>query len=692
MYETKSQSLKAFVEDESIKLPRFQRKLTWNKKKNFYLAVSVIKNYPLGVTILRVEQDSKAKLTSKWLLDGRQRRFALAQMLTDPVQIYEWAKSALGIKGIDNSAKIKDKFREKIEEYIEYEPDSEQEQNFNLELEGEEENEDIETVVDVLEEFQQNFTPEFNPIEELEFLLKIIIIAHNGKNGNHTGITAPFVELSTFTNKKPSYFENGNKINPKKLRDFIENYKKFCAYESSNYKDKEEFKRFFKKETQFKDELSSKFSVVIDQSWNDELLEIILIYTRLNDIFSNSSIGTIEIRDIKDRDAQKIFNLINTGGTKLTAAEILAARPIWNRLIKNPSNELIEATKSLYKDKTMQIPEGVTVWDAAATFLLRIKNIDLFFNNSNFSGESGVAKKITISFKLLSAIVTKGIKKEDIDVKLSITTEWIEKIDEYVSDLNTMISLIKESVYFSTFSTWDKSLSTLIGDSPTIFFLAQTYQDWISKGKPLSNSLAVKFKKNAFILIDKLFYEFITRQWRGSSDSKVSKNLLSYTSTLELYDTLDKSYWQTLLNEMFYKFKIGNEEITYSESWKILYHYYSIKNIKGPDDENIKVEVDHIFPQTLIDESSLPDKKKIKDAPFNLALLPKKNNVIKGRKRLIEISTNTELVELILKYEEVEKSNFAEFSDLNNWQKLQDLRYEKFMETFDTSRDSLLNN
>jgi hypothetical protein len=691
MYETKSQSLKSFVEDENIKLPRFQRKLTWNKKKNFYLTVSVFKNYPLGVTILRLEQDPKNKVTTKWLLDGRQRRHALKLMLTDPVEIYEWAKAALGIKNGDNSLDIKTKFRDKINEYIEYEPYSDEEADFNKELDSEAEVNNL-YQSETKNTSNQEINEEFNSISELEFLLSIILIAHLGKKGSNLGLTVPFIDLNGFTNKPLSFFEN-SKINSKKLRDFIENYKKYCTYESIDFRDKESFKTYFKTEMQFNDSKKTKFDLHIDQNWDDELKKIIEVYTKLNDLFSNGSIGTIEIREIKDHDAQKIFNLINTGGTKLTAAEILAARPIWNKFVVNPSNELIQAKNELYKQKAMTItPEGVTIWDVAATFIDRIKNMDLFFNERNFVGESGVAKKITISFKLLSAIVTKGIKKEDIDEKLSANLDWVNSIDDLVKDLNDMFKLLKESSYFSTFSSWNKSLSSLIGDSPTLYFIAKCYMDWVAKDKSTSNSKAIKFKKNAFMLVDQLFFEFITRQWRGSSDSKVGKNLTNFKGTDELYIKLPYEDWNNLINSMFIKFKIGNEEINPGDGSKILYHYYSIKGIKGPDDDSIIVDVDHIYPQTLVEESSLPEKKKIKDATFNLGLLPKKNNISKGRRRLIEISTNTELVDQIVKYEEIKKDMFEYFSDLNNWSQLRDLKKKLFEEAFSSIRDNLLNN
>lgn len=52
MYEIKPENVKAFITDRSIRLPRFQRKQTWDEKKNFQLCISVFKDYPIGVCIL----------------------------------------------------------------------------------------------------------------------------------------------------------------------------------------------------------------------------------------------------------------------------------------------------------------------------------------------------------------------------------------------------------------------------------------------------------------------------------------------------------------------------------------------------------------------------------------------------------------------------------------------------------------
>jgi hypothetical protein len=116
MYEIRPESIKTFIEDKTIKLPRFQRKQTWDEKKNFALAISIFKGFPIGVVVINKEFENRKII--KWLLDGRQRRNALIEMLTDPENIYMWGKKFIGIRTSDDVLEIEIKFWKKMEEYL----------------------------------------------------------------------------------------------------------------------------------------------------------------------------------------------------------------------------------------------------------------------------------------------------------------------------------------------------------------------------------------------------------------------------------------------------------------------------------------------------------------------------------------------------------------------------------------------
>ena len=112
MYDIFPKSLKEFIEDSTIRLPRFQRKASWDYKKRFELALSIFKNYPLGASILSKEIVD-GNLT-EWLLDGRQRRDSLKIIYWNPEELYFWAKKYLPIKKNQNIDTISSTFKDKV--------------------------------------------------------------------------------------------------------------------------------------------------------------------------------------------------------------------------------------------------------------------------------------------------------------------------------------------------------------------------------------------------------------------------------------------------------------------------------------------------------------------------------------------------------------------------------------------------
>ena len=128
MYEIRPESVKTFITDKNMRLPRFQRKQTWGEEKNFQLCISLFKEYPIGVSILSIEKIEGEK-NVKWLLDGRQRKNALSLIYEDPEKIYFWARKFIGFKDKDKTEELEDKYWQKISEYIE--SDSEEIKNEN---------------------------------------------------------------------------------------------------------------------------------------------------------------------------------------------------------------------------------------------------------------------------------------------------------------------------------------------------------------------------------------------------------------------------------------------------------------------------------------------------------------------------------------------------------------------------------
>ena len=156
-------SIYSFVTDPSIKLPRFQRKATWVKEQNFELAISIFQDYPVGVVIVNKEKDES------WLLDGRQRRFALIQMRENPVVLYDWAKKYIGFKSNEDPSILKDKYWDEVEKYLQRE-DAEDAVHAGGSYDGEEDHID-----DSFDSEKQK--------EGLQTLLDLILMVHQIKAG-----------------------------------------------------------------------------------------------------------------------------------------------------------------------------------------------------------------------------------------------------------------------------------------------------------------------------------------------------------------------------------------------------------------------------------------------------------------------------------------------------------------------------
>ena len=128
-----SENTTSYFLNNKIDLPRFQRKATWDERDNFKLCISVFKGYPIGVIIVNETG------TKKFLLDGRQRRNALITMFNNPVAVYSWAARFIGIKANMPEADVRDRFSEKISEYLqsEFNKSTEDADEINARLENE---------------------------------------------------------------------------------------------------------------------------------------------------------------------------------------------------------------------------------------------------------------------------------------------------------------------------------------------------------------------------------------------------------------------------------------------------------------------------------------------------------------------------------------------------------------------------
>lgn len=412
MYEIRPESVKSFIIDKNIRLPRFQRKQTWNEKKNFELCISLFKEYPLGVTIVNVE--NKNGINIRWLLDGRQRRNALVKMYEDPENIYLWAKKYIKFQNKSQPDEIREMFWEMINEYVEYD---EEEQTVD---QTDENDNDYDTDNTVGMESDSDSSIENTQSSGLDFLLDIILMIHN-KRKNYTGFSRPF-DLSKFVQKLPyiESYDGTQVLSSKKLKTFIDQYRSEAEAITPDT-----FYSFVDGRMNITN--ADNLKKYINDKW-DQIKYRIYMIERLDSILTNSKIGIIEVKEILFADSQKIFNIINTKGEKLSAVEVLSAKPSWNIPINiaDAPNEMKREVADFYQALGINVDNNIVKWDLPATLIKRIGNNFIFksFDSSNANDLSNI---LTYGFKYFLEYGKTELKKMTLInlAKIKILTGYI---------------------------------------------------------------------------------------------------------------------------------------------------------------------------------------------------------------------------------------------------------------------------
>jgi hypothetical protein len=713
MYQVRPENINSFIDDHTIKFPRFQRKQTWKYDKNIKLAISVFKTYPIGVTI--INKQIWKKTPTRWLLDGRQRRNALLLMSQNPENIYDWAKIYLKIKNSDQSQDIARKFWEKIGEFLnDSNEEGFMEAKFKAIEAGESEfyfdgktyktisntpfheddndqnsfdDNDDEAVAEDIGEVEDHDV-EFNKsikgnLDELLFIIRIVHI----KSNSRSGYSSPFDFRKIIKNL--SYAADGNSsLSGQKLTTFIKEYLNYLFEHNLDEESKKSLLEFYKSRYSLDIKQSSKISNVIDQQWEDiknSILAVKIIKNRLKEAI----IGIIETENITATDSQMIFMLINKEGSKLTAVEILSAKPSWNIEILTPSADVKKYSSPLYAAINTKV-ENTVKWDYPATLYDRLDELSFILPKLDYTKSTDLEKKLTLGFKILSGIYRKGIKKEDVDL-LAIDKEinWETDIDQLIKDLNLMGKVLNDSPYFKYLKSWKQTFLGLTSDAIALNFIFTTYADFKRKKYPAGNSSKAKvFINNAIILADKSIFEYVTQKWRGSSDSKISKNINSFYNIPDKFTPLDDTIWLKLNKEINDNQTIEDDIISFSISKTLVFHTYCVHSIMGPDSP--KIDIDHIIPQSLFNgNGNILNAVNIKNALFNLSPLPSKDNIKKTNKTLQSI-TDPWLIQQIERYTKISPKKFVQFSDVNSWEKLREERRKFFEEDFIKAKNKII--
>ncbi|MCM1125382.1 MAG: DUF262 domain-containing protein [Lachnospiraceae bacterium] len=666
-----SENTTSYFINNKIDLPRFQRKASWKDNDNFKLCISVFKGYPIGVIIV----NEMGKQGKKYLLDGRQRRNALTTMYSNPVAVYAWAKKFVNFQDSTSEDEVKEKFREKISEYlqIEFDKATEDEEDLREALESKEE-------IAIEKTFDAGIQG-----ENMHLLLDLILMVHGKfkKTNRFEGIFR-FDKLIPIEDLEYSKVVGANyEVDPVKLKKYIKN--RLDNDETSI----EEFFAHLKKRYKLDDKTSFKIYQYMNDHW-DYIEKCFETIRRTDEIIINARIGLIRLIDASPLDAQNIFSLVNGGGTKLTAEELLSARPYWNVAIENPSDSVKKEARSLYEFLNISVPQNVVRWDACATVLSRIDTSHLVFSQFDLTvpktKDANFTKKLTLGFKLISAVYVGGISSisvKELENEQKYNINWDVDIEKFIFNFNIVMELLYDCDYFKYMMSWKQSIMSLMGNAVALEFASLIYKKWIDLDKPTKGQSKVKeLQKNAIILCDKLMYEYSCRIWSGSGDSRLARDL----QAKDRFEIVGVDDWYAVIDD----FAKGKNATTCKG---IIYHYYCLKKMRPileGTGVNAKYEIDHIYAQAQFDSVTTIDKT-LMESVGNKALLPKLDNISKGEKAINQLRGETWLYDMVRTYTGIKEKDVDKYSDIVNIENLIEFRIKDYKEVFSNQRISLLN-
>lgn len=424
----------------------------------------------------------------------------------------------------------------------------------------------------------------------------------------------------------------------------------------------------------------------VAERWS-KIEKILRALDALDKRLQETKIGYLEVRDCTANDEKKIFEIINTGGTPLTSEEILSAKPAYNRPVENADEMIQKNVRDLYAEIGVDT-RGVVRWDIPATLLSRISF------PSVLSDEMKLERRLTIGFKLMSGYYVGGVSKDDVS-KLSDSSKVAWGTLTFENMMNRMAKALQRNELLNDWRTWQFPVSTVLGDQIAINYLLVLAKDWERKAEPtITNSAKhLQFQRNAATLLDRSIYEYVTRQWRGSGDSKTAANLANLGD--DVFAPVPAQKWAQLADELVDEGKIGDRSYLFEDESKgvdsavkvLLLYSYVAQGRRGPPREEHPVEVDHIIPRTVF--ATVPDATRRRKCHHiaNLCLLPKTPNIQKSNK-MLDTLTDAISKRTISENTGVPETEFARFSSPSRIEDLIALRGDQIKEALTTAREA----
>ena len=601
-YEFKPLTLNTFVNRKFV-YPRFQRRTVWKDKQNFNLLFSVFKGYPLGVVI--VSSEKAGDKTVDFLLDGRQRKTCLSQVFKNPENIYVWAKSYCKLKPTDDENEVARKFWLKHDEFFYQDSDSAQEDDSE------------EGGFDLVTDDDEN---EIKEVTEdswgMQFLLECILTMHP-KKPTYTGLTSPFMlggisaenaprrVREEFTKRQRGHDVLSHRMSGSKCAGLYRDVLKWHNNSNKSTITEDSVLEWLREQNMY--ENNANLEVDFNRNWH-RFQRALNMVIRLDELLERNSIGMVEAKDYSDTDRQMIFQFINDAGTPLTDIQILSASPHWNKAVQD-NNILDQSRKALYESMEIEPRSNAVRWDVAACAPDQV-DLSAFIDGQDQTGSED--KKLKVGFKLLSLYSNGSVSKQGIQAVGMSEEFWNSPFDAYQA-YNLILDKLKGTEYFRMLKSWKVNLAKMTSENASFFLLEAIRKRYDHYQKPKSGEKYYKWLNDSFALIDRVIFQSIIGQWKGSGDSLLARRLKN-ASDIE-WTLVPREDWESLLETTNTQGELGGKPIDLKTSQKIALHCAMLNG--KPNAAEANCEIDHIIPKSRLEASN----SSFTNAPFNLVAI-----------------------------------------------------------------------
>ena len=513
-WNAKELQISKLIEASDLVLPRFQRKSSWNAKKDFLLALSFFKGLPLGTIVIK-DSDGGGSAGPRYLLDGRQRWEALKGM-RDPETVYGWAKSAIGIRSRWSEQELTAHFLEAIENYFGSDPSEELDAQVPEPVDVDSDD-DAAASEDASEYGDEAPSPTGDA--GLDELLEILLLAHPvTARGSRMGRAFEFHDIVDALPYVDSLDSGAKRVNTVKLREWITFRRKIAGTVAAPSPD--EFVDWLTTGRPLEAAMDAALRARVNREWGTIAAAVRLngeVETRLE----QTVIAALVLTGTTASEDAKIFEIINTGGTKLTAAEVLSAAPQWRAAIVEPNSQLLGDAADLYDSMGVEPAVGAVRWDVPATLLSRLDSRAVLGRLTGPTPRNDTRRferRITLGFQILAGWYSGKIAKDHVESlpRVVPSIDWASTALEDL--LNGAMRAATGQEQFQYWDSWTFSIIDLMSDAVALNFLLSMALDWERKGRPNTDGADLRtYRRNARTLLDRLIYEYSVGLWRGSA-------------------------------------------------------------------------------------------------------------------------------------------------------------------------------